>query len=806
MSSLLRKRFSALLIPTLVLIVLVYEFWTTSIYTDHELASMRESAVALARAGDIESALEKLRALSEVAPNDRLIWGDYLTELLRAGRDEEALTLFSRNRAKPLPDYALAELFDAALRRRDVDLARELADREIAQSADRNGVIAARERALMDSGLLAAQSSAVAPIPTASETPRSEEIVTDSHAIEEQRPSAIIAASNNSVQPSRRSVTPPNSSQRNNSASRQQARAKETSDKSLPAALGIPEIQPENTAPSLADRARDAVREAEQAPAADRITRAQEALPIVDEYIASLPPTADELRNAKLDRVRALTLANRYDEAAELFESLGDPENLPLYGIMHGADLYARRHEPERAEVLLNIAAKLQPNSRELLSAQFYNQLDLEKYEDAEQTLKQLRENSSDESTQRDTEILSAMFAAYQNHLQEAQARLEKLQSLDPDNADIQLRLAQIYRWRGWPRRSLSAYRAAQERGADSISAKVGEIAALNDVHAFKEADEQLQGLVGAAPNHPEVMRAQDEQAMRDRWDYSAEVLAGKSTDSPVTGGGDIAFEQKLYSPLQAKQFRAFVHQRYDWADFSEGSGKANRLGIGGDYRSPSVDAAVEIGHRSPSGDVGLTVDGEWKFDDHLSVFGEVQTDSDQVPLRALNAGIDGYSATMGARYRFENGHAVRASYSRAEFSDDNRRDAISAQYEQRLFTGAHHQLSGIVQGYYSDNSAGDDVPYFNPGNEKSFGVVLKYDGILWRRYERNLSHYVRLGAANYMQQGFDSGAIWDVEYGQRWQLDQTLSFNYGLQYRSRIYDGSREGYSAVLGGVNWRF
>jgi biofilm PGA synthesis protein PgaA len=420
--------------------------------------------------------------------------------------------------------------------------------------------------------------------------------------------------------------------------------------------------------------------------------------------------------------------------------------------------------------------------------------------------LERLRKNSNDEVTQRDTEIISAMFEAYQNRLQEAQTRLEKLQKLYPDNADIQLRLAQIYRWRGWPRRALAAYRSVEERASDKISVQVGEVAALNDMHAFKEADEQLRQLIATAPHHPEIMRAQQEQLERKRWDYSAQVVVGKSTDNPVTGGRDIAFEQKLYSPPLAEQFRAFVHQRYDWADFPEGAGSADRLGVGGDYRSPNADVSMEISNRNPSSEIGLTADGEWKFNDRLSVFGEVQTDSNQVPLRALNADIDGHSATIGALYRVDEAHALRASYSRADFSDGNRRNAILAQYEQRLFAGAHDQLTGILQGYYSDNSAGNEVPYFNPDSEQAIGAALKYEGILSRRYERSWSHYVQLGVGNYAQQHFGSGVIWDAEYGQRWQLSQGLSLNYGVLYRSRIYDGSREGYGALVGGVNWRF
>lgn len=789
MSSSFLKKFSALLIPTLVLVVLLYEFWSTPIYSDRELASMRESAVTLAREGNTEAALEKLRALFEVAPNDRAIFGDYLTELVRAGRDDEALNLFRQHRTKPLPDYALAELFDAALRQHDVDLARELADREIAQSANRADVAAARERALLD--------SRVAPV--SQET----ELITASEATTETTTTTVATTSGEKSDAVRPLRSAPKSTPRNYSSKQNMESSPSRNQAPLESQLSKSQIQDEQL--SLAERARNAVREAEHSSASERTTRALAALPLVKEYEASLSGNTLEKRNANLDLVRALTLANRYDEAAALFESLGDPEQLPFYGVMHGADLYTRRHKPERAEPLLRIAEKMQPDSRELLVAQFYNQLDLEQYDRAAQKLERLRENSNDDVTQRDTEIISALFAAYQNRLNEAQTRLENLQRLNPDNTDIQLRLAQIYRWRGWPRRALDNYRSI-ENSTDPISAPLGEIAALNDLHADREADERLQQLVSTAPNHPEVNRAQQEYVQRNRWDYSAQVLAGKSNDSPVTGSGNIAFEQKLYSPPIANQFRAFAHQRYDWADFPEGSGSANRLGVGGDYRSENIDASAEISHRNPNDKVGLTLNGEWKLDDRLSLFGEVQTDSNLIPLRALNADIDGHSATVGALYRADESHALRASYSRADFSDGNQRDAVMAQYEQNLFSDAHHQLKGVVQGYYSDNSAGNDVPYFNPASEKVLGAVLKYDGILWRRYERNWSHYLNLGAGNYWQKDFDSGVIWDIEYGQRWQLSQALSINYGLLYRSRIYDGDREGYGAILGGLNWRF
>ena len=781
-----RKRFSSLLIPTLVLVVLIHEIWTTPVYTKRDLASMREAAVTLAKQGDIVTALERLRALSEVAPHDRGVWGDYLSVLIRTGHDEQALALYRNKKAQALPDYTLAELFDAALRQQDAALAREIADREIAQSRDRDTVAAARERALNDSALLASSSQTV-------------------QQAESQAP--IIAAESGAALPIPSVASSlkkaPSFGNKNRIAQPTPSR------RSVPAepvrAASTP-VLPPHISISLADKARDAVRAAEQAPAAERVALAEAALPVIHKYAATLPADSEAARNATLDQVRALTLANRLDEAAALFESLPSADQLPLYGAMNGADLYARRHEPERACELLDRAQRLQPDSREIAVTQFYNQLDLEQFDRAAESLSRVRELSDDEQARRDAEVLDAMFTAYQNRLDAAQRKLERLQDAAPDDGDIKLRLAQIYRWRGWPRRTLAEYRTALEADDNHVPARLGEISALNDLHAFKQARAQLQQLAASTPAHPDVIQAQHDQYKRERWEYSAQVMAGQSSESQVNGSSDIAFEQKMYSPPIADQARAFVHQRYDSADFVEGSGSANRIGVGGDYRSQQFDGAVEVAGRHPDGRVGVSLNGEWKFDDRFSLFGEAQSDSTQIPLRALRAGIEGYSTTVGALYRLNESQSMRASYGRTEFSDDNNRDAIATQYRHSVYRDAHNQLTVIAQAYFSRNSAGNNVPYFNPDEDVSIGVAALYEGMLWRRYQRSWSQRIQFGVGDYSQQHFGSGVIWDVEYEQRWQLNDALNFNYGVLYRSRLYDGEREGYSAIFGGVHWRF
>jgi biofilm PGA synthesis protein PgaA len=380
------------------------------------------------------------------------------------------------------------------------------------------------------------------------------------------------------------------------------------------------------------------------------------------------------------------------------------------------------------------------------------------------------------------------------------------MRSAEPQAADVRGRLAQVYRWRGWPRLALGEYRQAEKLSNDSTEARFGAIAALNDVHEFSRARRELAVIAGQAPDHPDLAKALDEQQQRALWQYSAQVAAGQSSGSPVTGSGDIAFDQRLTSPVLNDRLRAFVHQHYDWADFPEGSGSANRVGFGGDYRSQIVDAALELNHRAPGSAFGGNLSGEWHANDRFSVFGEAQVDSSAVPLRALHADIEGNSVAVGARYRVDEIRQAQIAYSRAEFSDNNNRDAVSASYRQTLFNQNRRQLGLIAQGYYGRNSEGSDVPYFNPAREVAATMNLEYGDELWRHDTTVWSQRLSIGAGIYDQKSYGSAPIRDLEYEQRLRLGAALEINYGLLHRSRVYDGGREGYSALFGGVSWRF
>ncbi len=771
----------------------------------------------LANEGEVEPALEQLRALAAVAPESRAVWGDYLTVLVRNGRAREAIDLANAAPDRALPDYALAELFAAALALDDPEAARRFADREIAQSADAVTVATVRRQAL---AAAEGEPAADEPQPEArwvadlesetgtADTEPTEVVVTvlpgpatgqpaagrgdDRRAddgVTRQSPAAPVER----VEPPRFAVPLP-----------QVAEAPPSE---------LPLSEPSLSERPLAERAPAAVRAAEQAPAARRVELAREAMALTGQHwqaqMEEAGASARDRRNAALDHARALTLAGELDAAAVLFVSL-DEETLPRYGLLQGADLHGQRREPEHVERLLDRAETLEPGATDILASRFYNQLDLERYDDAGATLDRLRASARTPADARDARLLAAMFAAYDNRLDEARHELEQLQQEHPSDVGIALRRAQIYRWRGWPERAQAIYAEALPVADDAVAVRAGmavTATAANDFGTARTLREQLQA---EAPLHPDVVAIDRDERLRRLAEYRAQVVVGDSSDSSglqsVNGDGEIGFEQQLYSAPLADNYRLFASHRYDWADLPEGAGSSTRIGAGGEYRSRSLDASLELTHRAPDSSLGVGLRGEWRFDDHWSLYGELESDSRGVPLRALRQGIDGESVAIALRHRFSESRDLRVGAGRVDFSDGNTRDMLSASYRHVLHRSAHHELSATGQLYHSENSAGSDVPYFNPESDLSVGGTLEYVGVLSRRFERSWSHRVAVGLASYAQQHHGAGAIWDVEYEHRWRLSPLLAVNGGLLYRSRIYDGAREGYGAFVAGLEWRF
>lgn len=545
-----------------------------------------------------------------------------------------------------------------------------------------------------------------------------------------------------------------------------------------------------------------------------RDTFAEQAILYIDEQIVflnhKLPGDDQRYIHAMLNKVHALNLANMPKKSVYVFESIiqSDAE-IPLWGKVHAAQAYENIKQPAEAVRLLEPYAESDSGDLHMLSVLFSSYLALEDYDHASQVLNSMNEKvvegHDDKSRVHWVTRLTAMFEAYQNKLRVAEKELLNLQEQAPDDLNVLSNLATIYRWRGLPNKSAQTLAKIDKHRVDEIEYAVSEANINLDLKKYPLAEKQVVALSADAPKHNSVKQLQQRWELHNSYQYLANFQYGESSGNTF-GNKDFTFDQRLYSKPIQHHYRVYFRDRYDWAEFPEDNGNLHRIGIGGEFRNQDYDISAELNASvRDDSDIGIFVNGLWRLGDHWRLFGDVQTYSHHVPLRAINAGIDGESVSAGFQYRWDDSRYFRASASYADFSDGNKRKSFFLQHQHDVYQSAHHQLYLSEEFYASDNTE-DDVGYFNPEQDYSFRVAAKYYGILWRRYEKSYVHRLTVGVGNYKQKNHSNAGIWDIEYQHQWTPDPSMEIKYGVLHRRRTYDGDAESYNAITGSINWRF
>lgn len=546
-----------------------------------------------------------------------------------------------------------------------------------------------------------------------------------------------------------------------------------------------------------------------------RIT--EEALLKIDRNIANIesisPVDQAALRSARFDRVSALYIGEQMQRSIDEYQALEvSPQETPAYLLVMVADACMHTNQPEQAIALLREARKRDPGDNRAQAALFYAYLDSEQYGEAERVLNTIQAGVEwDEGVQQETPWqwkLAAMFEAYRNRLDESQRRLESWLVQTPNDNDLRVKLAAVYRWRGWPEKALELYDLVLADDQGSVDARVGKAYAQFQLREYEKVDLKLEELLAELPSNKQVQLVLSDWDVHNRRELDSRIMFGES-DGGAFANNELISDTYLYSEPLQHHYRAFAHTYLATADLpgDEGDADVLRVGVGGQYRSRHLIATAEISEAlDDDGDLGVTVSGTWLPDDYWIASATVQTYSLLVPVRAINQGIDGESLEVSLKHQWNEGHYLRGAGSYAEFSDDNERRSLYVNHYHRVFENEHHIVALQEQAYWSDNSGGSDVLYFNPEEDYSLGATLLYDGVLSRRYEKKFSHSLAIGIGIYDQQDYGDSFIWDIEYSHTWRRSRFLEWSYGVMHRDRSYDGSGEDFNAVFGRVNWRF
>lgn len=561
-------------------------------------------------------------------------------------------------------------------------------------------------------------------------------------------------------------------------------------------------------------RIKQMLRMAENAHDERKITLAISALEIIDEFQTYLKNenalNEEAILNSELNQLHAYVLMEDSDKAVALYESLNERySEIPRWAQMNAIDAYLLDKQPSVAVDILEELKQISPSDLDVQSKLLFVYMDVEDFNSAKNVMNDMNQivdsQANDKNHVHWVNRLDAMFQAYQNKLRVAEARLIKLNAKQPRDLATLNNLATVYRWQGKHKKSQQAIDEIKSAQVSNISLDVSQAHLFLDANYFHRAEDLIKKLDAEHSYHPEVKRLKDRWLIRNKKQYTVSTQYGKSTGNAL-GNKDFTLEQRLYSSPINNNYRLYIRDRYDWTEFPEDNGNLHRIGLGGEYNSPDLYLSAELNASvRDDADVGANLNAEWKIDDHLSAFAGIQTYSRHVPLRGINAGVDGESVDMGAQYRWNESQYVRASVSYTDSNDGNERTAFFIQHQHDVYQSAHHQVY-LSEEFYTSNNTLDNASYFNPDDDYSFRLAGKYNGILWREDGDSLTHKLEIGVGNYKQANESNAAIWDLEYQHIWLLNKSLEVKYGFLHRRRTYDGEAESYNAVTAGLNLRF
>ncbi|THJ30785.1 poly-beta-1,6 N-acetyl-D-glucosamine export porin PgaA [Lampropedia aestuarii] len=578
-----------------------------------------------------------------------------------------------------------------------------------------------------------------------------------------------------------------------------------------------------------ADYAAELVRIARTATSteAERLDIAKRALLYYEHMLARwrlAPPDAQlpqDIRRARLDRLVALWLVKDAPTVlSEYAELRTENPAIPDYALMAVGAASLQQRLPEQAlEIYTGVVERSKISDPDMYeNAQvgvFYSLVETEQLDKArdyaEQYLAQepmLRyipgnpdpvPNSRWSEAQR--ERASANFFA--DRLALAQSEQKGMLALGPGDAHIRLGLASTLRNRGLPRQAAQELKIIEANEDPSAPALMLEQAGVaQQLRDWKTAEALVHNVIARYPEDPSAQRVMREWQLSQKAEVRMAAEYSDSNSNTALGEGAMHYSLVGYSAPLNYNWRLFAGLDRRSGRYLEGYGQSNQVRAGAQWVDRDTAAEFEISTLRSSGRsyTGLRVQANQDLNDHWQLSADAARNSANTPLRALRAGVTANEFNLGMRWQAHESTSVSLSTGWMDFSDNNRRWAVSATSHQRLLTQAKVQLDANLELYTSRNSA-PGGPYFAPARDWSVLPGLTARHLIWRSYERTWRQELNVSAGVYSQKDYGQGRYQQVRYGQqlRWSDTTELGFQTGLTWRP--YDGLRE--RAVFFGFN---
>lgn len=520
------------------------------------------------------------------------------------------------------------------------------------------------------------------------------------------------------------------------------------------------------------------------------------------------PEAARDVQRMRIDRIGALTVRARMADAVAEYESLKrDNVPVPDYALrwVAGAYLYLRQAEAARllyADLLER--SKADPANTPAgspidASGLFYSLVEVEAMDQAvalaDGTARTLAGLPAGRSAWPGAAMEAALAHSFSDDTPEAQLRFERMVAMAPGNLGARIALAGVYRARAWPRLAEEELKRVEAIEPRALSLELQQGFNALDLQEWAQADALADDVL---QRYPENLQAQRLDRLRQVYRMPELRVSGyrglSSTPNPSTGNGDYGIDTVVYSAPLRDDWRVFAGHGFGSGDFPEGRGLHRMVRAGAEWRvrDNTVEGELSSHDFGHGRHTGLRLEGRHDFNDQWQVSGAAERISRDTPLRALRSGITADSASVGLRWRANERREWNFTAGALDYSDGNRRTAFGVVGRERLFT--RHGLYGdLVLELSRSRNSQPGGPYFAPASDWIALPTLDIQHVLYRHYQTEWRQRFQLGVGAYGQQGYGTGDVATIGYGQRLRMNDTLELGLAFSITRRPYDGVNE-------------
>jgi biofilm PGA synthesis protein PgaA len=521
------------------------------------------------------------------------------------------------------------------------------------------------------------------------------------------------------------------------------------------------------------------------------------------------------------------------DVLAEYKDLMQQDVVIPSYALIAAADAYLYLRQPELARDLYLRSLQDDPRNPDTRLALFYAYLDLDDFNSA---FRQVDTAATDQAIwiylkglndpienpeRAAADLVAGNARLYADELAEAQQRVAAMADAAPNNAQYISALANIYSARGWPRLAAEEYEISRALKPKDATTEVGQALNNLDLGNYRDVEAEATDLKDRFPENLEVQRLDRLWQVHNMAEFRLDVEPNLSSASNVQGGNGLSIEAQLYSPPIDYNWRIFSDEYVAHEQLPQGEGAVTvrQSAVGAEYSGrdlllslagtisaygPKIDTTLESGVEQGRG--GGRAQATWSVNDFWEIGGDAELFARDTPLRALGNGVTANAVSTDVVYRESELREFRLDSEVMNFSDGNLRTSLSGKYTQRLMTRPHFSIDGIVNLAESSNSANNNRPYYNPGQDALAIAGVSINQEIYRRYEFIYDHHLVVTPGVYWEQKFGEGGALNVLYEHRVRVNDVFEAGLGINFSRQPYDGNYENTIALLLNVRERF